>query len=35
MELKVFRPESDKFGNSAKADCPKEFLGRTVYLAIV
>jgi putative transposon-encoded protein len=24
-----------KFGNSAKVDCPKEFLGRTVYLVIV
>ena len=22
------------FGNSAKVDCPKEFLGRTVYLVI-
>ncbi len=24
-----------KFGNGAKVDCPKEYLGRTVYLAIV
>jgi putative transposon-encoded protein len=24
-----------KFGNSAKVDCPKEFLGRTVYLVII
>ncbi len=24
-----------KFGNSAKGDCPKEYLGRTVYLVIV
>ncbi|RZB29272.1 MAG: hypothetical protein AEth_01240 [Candidatus Argoarchaeum ethanivorans] len=24
-----------KFGNSAKVDCPKECLGRTVYLVIV
>lgn len=24
-----------KFGNSAKVDCPKEFLGRKVYLVIV
>jgi putative transposon-encoded protein len=24
-----------KFGNSAKVDCPKEYLGRTVYLVIV
>jgi putative transposon-encoded protein len=23
-----------KFGTSAKVDCPKEFLGRTVYLII-
>ncbi|PIV67845.1 MAG: hypothetical protein COS08_08090 [Euryarchaeota archaeon CG01_land_8_20_14_3_00_38_12] len=23
-----------KFGNSAKVDCPKEYLGRTVYLVI-
>jgi putative transposon-encoded protein len=24
-----------KFGNSAKVDCPKEHLGKTVYLVIV
>lgn len=24
-----------KFGNSAKVDCPKEYLDRTVYLLIV
>ena len=24
-----------KFGNSAKVDCPKEYLGCTVYLMIV
>ncbi|MHB8371693.1 MAG: DUF2080 family transposase-associated protein [Thermoplasmataceae archaeon] len=24
-----------KFGTSAKVDCPKEFIGRTVYLVIV
>jgi putative transposon-encoded protein len=23
-----------KFGNSAKVDCPKEFIGRSVYLVI-
>ncbi len=23
------------FGNSAKVDCPKEHLGRTVYLVVV
>ncbi len=23
------------FGNSAKVDCPKEYLGRTVYLVIL
>ena len=24
-----------KFGNGAKVDCPKEYLGRTVYLVII
>lgn len=24
-----------KFGNSAKVDCPRQYLGRTVYLVIV
>ncbi|MBI5871795.1 DUF2080 family transposase-associated protein [archaeon] len=24
-----------KFGNSAKVDCPKEYLGKTVYLVVV
>lgn len=24
-----------RFGNSAKVDCPKEYLGRKVYLVIV
>ncbi len=24
-----------KFGNSAKVDCPKEYLGKTVYLVII
>ena len=24
-----------KFGNSAKVDCPKAYLGRTVYLVII
>lgn len=24
-----------KFGNSAKVDCPKEYIARTVYLVIV
>ncbi len=24
-----------KFGNSAKVDCPKEYLDRTVYLVII
>ena len=24
-----------KFGNSAKVDCPKEYLDRTVYLVIL
>lgn len=30
-----FIREVTKFGNSAKVDCPKEYLGRTVYLVIV
>jgi putative transposon-encoded protein len=24
-----------KFGNSAKIDCPKEYLGRTLYIVVV
>ena len=24
-----------KFGTSAKVDCPKQFLGRTVYLVVI
>jgi putative transposon-encoded protein len=24
-----------RFGNGAKVDCPKEYLGRTVYLVVV
>ena len=24
-----------KFGNSAKVDCPKDYLGRTAYLVII
>jgi len=24
-----------KFGNSAKVDCPKEYIDRTVYLVII
>ena len=24
-----------KFGNGAKVDCPKEYLGKTIYLVIV
>lgn len=24
-----------KFGNSAKVDCPKEYLGKEVYLVII
>jgi len=27
--------EVTSFGNSAKVSCPKEYLGRTVYLVIV
>lgn len=26
--------KATKFGNSAKVDCPKEYLGRDVYLVI-
>lgn len=31
----VIQRKVTKFGNSAKVDCPKEFLGRKVYLVIV
>ena len=24
-----------KFGTSAKVDCPKQFIGRTVYLVVI
>jgi len=24
-----------KFGNSAKVDCPKKYIGRTVYLVVL
>lgn len=27
--------EVKPFGNSARVDCPKEYLGRTVYLVVV
>lgn len=30
-----FIRKATRFGNSAKVDCPKEYLGRTVYLVIV
>ena len=39
-ELKVSNIEGyfirtvTKFGNSAKIDCPKEYLGRTVYIVV-
>lgn len=29
------RKKVTKFGTGAKVDCPKEYLGRTVYLVIV
>jgi putative transposon-encoded protein len=29
-----FMRKVTKFGNSAKVDCPKEFIGYTVYLVI-
>jgi len=31
----LFIRKVTKFGNSAKVDCPKEYLGRTVYLVIL
>jgi putative transposon-encoded protein len=40
-ELKVknirgfFKKKVTKFGTSAKVDCPKEYLGRDVYLVII
>ena len=40
-ELKVkniegfFEKKVTKFGNGAKVDCPKEYLGKKVYLVIV
>lgn len=30
-----FKRKVTKFGNSAKVDCPKEYLGRDVYLVII
>jgi len=39
-ELKIknmigfLKREVTKFGTSAKVDCPKEYLGKTVYLVI-
>lgn len=33
--LGFFIRKVTKFGNSAKVDCPKEYLGRTVYPVIV
>jgi len=29
-----FRRKVTKFGTGAKVDCPKEYLGKTVYLVI-
>ncbi len=29
-----FKRKVTKFGNGAKVDCPKEYLGKTVYLII-
>jgi len=31
----VIQRKVTKFGNGAKVDCPKEYLGRKVYLVIV
>jgi putative transposon-encoded protein len=33
--LGFIRRKVTPFGNGAKVDCPKEFLGRMVYLVIV
>ena len=30
-----FKKTVTPFGNGAKIDCPKEFLGRTVYVVVV
>lgn len=30
-----FQKTVTPFGNGAKIDCPKEFLGRTVYVVVV
>jgi putative transposon-encoded protein len=30
-----FQKTVTKFGTGAKIDCPKEFLGRTVYVVVV
>lgn len=30
-----FVKEVTKFGNGAKIDCPKRYLGRTVYVVVV
>ncbi len=32
--LGFFKRKVTKFGTSAKVDCPKEYLGKTVYLII-
>lgn len=29
-----FKKKVTKFGNGAKIDCPKEFLGKTVYVVV-
>jgi putative transposon-encoded protein len=31
----VIKRKVTKFGTSAKVDCPKEYLGRDVYLVII
>jgi len=30
-----FKKEVTKFGTGAKIDCPKEYLGKTVYVVVV
>jgi putative transposon-encoded protein len=33
--LCFFQKKVTKFGTGAKIDCPKEFLGKTVYVVVV
>jgi len=33
--LGFFHKKVTKFGNGAKVDCPKEYIGKTVYLVVL